>query len=185
MRARCPKAEDVLTVLPATGDEDYSASGFGAGPGHDRRRILALSGSIEHWSSTQKSHINGAHPQARSPTYFFQITSSACKMMRSSMAALYKLHRPSVLLSRHHLPSLTKLFSHSRPTPTPTPTQTRTTMSGSAAFFEAVKGRRTVYTITPESTIPDEKIEAIIAEAVKHAPSSFNSQSSRVRIPHL
>ena len=30
-----------------------------------------------------------------------------------------------------------------------------------------------------------EKIEQIIAEAVKHAPSSFNSQSSRVRIPHL
>ncbi|RDX41341.1 Nitroreductase [Polyporus arcularius HHB13444] len=52
-------------------------------------------------------------------------------------------------------------------------------MSGSAAFFEAIKTRRTIYTITPESTIPDEKIEQIIAEAVKHAPSSFNSQSSR------
>ncbi|KAI0764386.1 Nitroreductase [Trametes elegans] len=52
-------------------------------------------------------------------------------------------------------------------------------MSGSAAFFEAVKNRRSVYTITSESTIPDSKIEEIIATAVKHAPSSFNSQSSR------
>lgn len=55
-------------------------------------------------------------------------------------------------------------------------------MSGSAALFEAIKTRRSVYTITSESTIPDEKIEEIIATAVKHAPSSFNSQSSRVRL---
>ncbi|EIW54373.1 Nitroreductase [Trametes versicolor FP-101664 SS1] len=52
-------------------------------------------------------------------------------------------------------------------------------MSGSAAFFEAVKARRSIYTIGSESTIPDEKIEEIIATAVKHAPSSFNIQSSR------
>lgn len=61
-------------------------------------------------------------------------------------------------------------------------TSSRTAMSGSAALFEAIKTRRSVYTITPESTIPDEKIEEIIATAVKHAPSSFNSQSSRVRL---
>lgn len=54
-------------------------------------------------------------------------------------------------------------------------------MSGSAAFLEAVKARRSIYTIGSESTISDEKIEEIIATAVKHAPSSFNVQSSRVR----
>ncbi|KAI9063974.1 Nitroreductase [Trametes sanguinea] len=52
-------------------------------------------------------------------------------------------------------------------------------MSGSAAFFEFVKNRRSVYKISSESPIPDEKIEEIIKEAVKHAPTSFNSQSSR------
>ncbi|KAL1940384.1 hypothetical protein VTO73DRAFT_8956 [Trametes versicolor] len=52
-------------------------------------------------------------------------------------------------------------------------------MSGSAAFLEAVKARRSIYTIGSESTISDEKIEEIIATAVKHAPSSFNVQSSR------
>ncbi|KAI0644804.1 Nitroreductase [Trametes meyenii] len=52
-------------------------------------------------------------------------------------------------------------------------------MSGSAAFFEAVKTRRSVYTITSDSTISDDKIQEIVATAVKHAPSSFNTQSSR------
>ncbi|KAI0666968.1 Nitroreductase [Trametes maxima] len=52
-------------------------------------------------------------------------------------------------------------------------------MSGSAAFFEAVKARRSVYTITSDSTISDDKIQEIVATAVKHAPSSFNTQSSR------
>ncbi|OBZ65925.1 putative nitroreductase HBN1 [Grifola frondosa] len=55
--------------------------------------------------------------------------------------------------------------------------QSRSTMS--SAFFDAVKTRRSVYAITPESTIPDEKIQEIISEAIKHAPSSFNVQSSR------
>ncbi|KAI0628449.1 Nitroreductase [Trametes polyzona] len=53
-------------------------------------------------------------------------------------------------------------------------------MSGSAAFFEAVKNRRSVYSISSESTIPDSKIEEIITTAIKHAPSSFNVQSGRV-----
>ncbi|KAI8968812.1 Nitroreductase [Trametes punicea] len=52
-------------------------------------------------------------------------------------------------------------------------------MSGSAAFFEAVKNRRSIYKISSESTIPDEKIEEIIKTAVKYSPTSFNSQSSR------
>ena len=80
------------------------------------------------------------------------------------------LPRLALLLLCVVLPFLTRFFSST------------TTMSGSAAFFEAIKTRRSVYTITPESTIPDAKIEEIIATAVKHAPSSFNSQSSRVRI---
>ncbi|OBZ14507.1 nitroreductase [Bacillus sp. FJAT-27264] len=46
-------------------------------------------------------------------------------------------------------------------------------------FFEAVKGRRSVYAISKESTISDEKIKEIVEEAVLHSPSSFNSQSAR------
>ncbi|KAI0737232.1 Nitroreductase [Daedaleopsis nitida] len=101
-------------------------------------------------------------------------------MMRLlSIGSLYKAARLPLVHHHHRLPHLSTILSHySNPT-APTPTQRRTVMSGSATFFEAVKNRRTYYAITPESTIPDEKVEEIIATAVKHAPSSFNSQSSR------
>ncbi|MBT2293623.1 nitroreductase family protein [Paenibacillus albidus] len=49
----------------------------------------------------------------------------------------------------------------------------------SKSFFEAVKGRRSIYAISKESTISDAKIQEIVEEAVLHSPTSFNSQSSR------
>lgn len=49
----------------------------------------------------------------------------------------------------------------------------------SKTFFEAVKGRRSVYAISKESPISDEQIQKIVEEAVLHSPTSFNSQSSR------
>ncbi|KZT41290.1 Nitroreductase [Sistotremastrum suecicum HHB10207 ss-3] len=51
--------------------------------------------------------------------------------------------------------------------------------SPSAPFLDAVATRRTIYTISNETTIPDSKIVEIVQHAVKHVPSSFNSQSSR------
>lgn len=50
----------------------------------------------------------------------------------------------------------------------------------SQAFLEAVKTRRSIYGISKESVISDEKIVEIVHEAVLHTPSSFNSQSARV-----
>lgn len=50
------------------------------------------------------------------------------------------------------------------------------------SFFEAVKNRRTYYGISKESPISDSKVQEIVSEAVKHAPSAFNSQSARVVI---
>ncbi|GAA6006920.1 nitroreductase family protein [Rhodotorula paludigena] len=50
---------------------------------------------------------------------------------------------------------------------------------GAGAFLEAVKARRTIYALSKDSPIPDERIIEIVNEAVKHCPSSFNSQSSR------
>ena len=46
----------------------------------------------------------------------------------------------------------------------------------------AVIGRRTYYAIGKEAVTTDERIEEIVGEAVKHVPSSFNSQSARVVI---
>ena len=49
-------------------------------------------------------------------------------------------------------------------------------------FWNAVKNRRTYYAINNEQVTTDEQIEAIVGEAVKQVPSSFNSQSARVVI---
>ncbi|MDH6426871.1 MULTISPECIES: nitroreductase family protein [unclassified Paenibacillus] len=46
-------------------------------------------------------------------------------------------------------------------------------------FFEAVKGRRSIYALSKESPISDAQIVEIVEQAVLHSPTSFNSQSSR------
>jgi uncharacterized protein len=50
----------------------------------------------------------------------------------------------------------------------------------SSAYLAAVKARRTYYPLKKESPIDDKRIQEIVSEAVLHAPSSFNSQSTRV-----
>ncbi|MNN04950.1 Nitroreductase family protein [compost metagenome] len=47
-------------------------------------------------------------------------------------------------------------------------------------FLNVLKKRRSVYGISKESVISDDKIEEIVKEAVLHTPSAFNSQSARV-----
>lgn len=48
------------------------------------------------------------------------------------------------------------------------------------SFLDAVAARRTYYSLSSDSTIPAERIEEIVQQAVKHVPSAFNSQSARV-----
>jgi len=50
---------------------------------------------------------------------------------------------------------------------------------GSDSFLTAVKDRRSIYTLSAESTIPDSKIEEIVKYAVTWAPSTYNVQSAR------
>lgn len=47
-------------------------------------------------------------------------------------------------------------------------------------FNTALKQRRSIYGISKETVISDERIQEVISDAVKHTPSSFNSQSARV-----
>lgn len=47
-------------------------------------------------------------------------------------------------------------------------------------FLKSVENRRSNYDLSAESPISYEQIEEIIKTSVKHAPSAFNSQSSRV-----
>lgn len=55
-------------------------------------------------------------------------------------------------------------------------------MSPSDKFLEVVKGRRSIYTLSKETTIPDLKIEEIVKFAVTWAPSTYNVQSARAVI---
>jgi predicted oxidoreductase (fatty acid repression mutant protein) len=47
-------------------------------------------------------------------------------------------------------------------------------------FYTALKARRSIYSISKEQIVSKEKIQEVIETAVKHTPSSFNSQSARV-----
>ncbi len=49
----------------------------------------------------------------------------------------------------------------------------------STEFYTAIKNRRSIYGISKESVISDDRIKEVLYEAVKHAPTSFNSQSGR------
>lgn len=50
----------------------------------------------------------------------------------------------------------------------------------SKEFFAALQDRRSIYPIGKDVNVSDERIQEIVNEAVKHTPSSFNSQSARV-----
>jgi len=53
-------------------------------------------------------------------------------------------------------------------------------MTNAKPFLAAVEDRRTFYQITNESTISDARIKELVAHTIKHTPSSFNSQTTRV-----
>lgn len=49
-------------------------------------------------------------------------------------------------------------------------------------FLDAVKARKSLYTLTGDSPIPDSKIQEIVEFAILHAPSTYNVQSARAVI---
>lgn len=51
---------------------------------------------------------------------------------------------------------------------------------GADAFLEAIANRRSVYGLSKASPISDKRIQEILATIIKHVPSSFNAQSTRV-----
>ena len=74
------------------------------------------------------------------------------------------------------LASLTTGFSTQHHTFSTTANMTHDTM----ILKDAIEHRRTIYQLTKKSPIPDSKIKDIVQHAIKHVPSSFNSQSARV-----
>jgi predicted oxidoreductase (fatty acid repression mutant protein) len=57
---------------------------------------------------------------------------------------------------------------------------TQTTQGKETPFLEAVIARRTNYTLTPKSSIPDSRIQEILKIALENAPSTFGSYTTRL-----
>lgn len=55
-----------------------------------------------------------------------------------------------------------------------------TTRGFKMSFLDKIKQRRTIYAIGKNLSVDQKVIEETIQEAVRHSPSSFNSQTSRV-----
>jgi uncharacterized protein len=51
--------------------------------------------------------------------------------------------------------------------------------ANSTSLFDAMSLRRSIYAITDESPLPDERIVEIVRYAITHCPSPFNVQSAR------
>ncbi|MBU0439190.1 nitroreductase family protein [Staphylococcus succinus] len=52
--------------------------------------------------------------------------------------------------------------------------------SNLTTFQNAIESRRTIYSLDQDISISDNEVESIIEHAIKHVPSSFNSQSTRI-----
>jgi len=50
------------------------------------------------------------------------------------------------------------------------------------SFYAAIRNRRSIYGISKESVISDDRIIEVVNEAVKHTPTAFNSQSGKLII---
>jgi len=57
-----------------------------------------------------------------------------------------------------------------------------TSSADSTSFLDAVQARRTVYALSKSSPISNDRIVELVNFAVKHCPSSFNSQSTRALV---
>ena len=77
-----------------------------------------------------------------------------------------------------HKPSLSPQPIYTRTFNTSYPTMASPTSA--ATLFEAVKYRHSVYTLTDETPIPNERIEEIVQDTLLNVPSAFNSQTTRL-----
>ena len=58
--------------------------------------------------------------------------------------------------------------------------RTASAMAESKSLPDAISSRRSYYQMTTESTISDARIKELIAHTIKHVPSAFNSQTTRM-----
>ncbi len=47
-------------------------------------------------------------------------------------------------------------------------------------FYQAVEDRRSIYVISDEKVVPEERVQEVVEFAIKHTPYSFNATSGRI-----
>lgn len=55
-----------------------------------------------------------------------------------------------------------------------------TALATSTELFTALRERRSIYGLSKESTISDERVQEIVSETLIYTPSGFNAQSTRI-----
>src|SRR5436190_1432854 len=95
-------------------------------------------------------------------------------LLRNTASARLSVFRPRPLL----LPSTTTTTSSS--SSSSTPRRTMGSVSKESPFLQAVTARRTNYTLTPASSIPDARIQEILTTTLENAPSTFGSYTTRL-----
>ena len=71
------------------------------------------------------------------------------------------------------------LFTPNQQTHLPS-ARTVSAMAESKSLPDAISSRRSYYQMSTESTISDARIKELIAHTIKHVPSAFNSQTTRM-----
>lgn len=61
-----------------------------------------------------------------------------------------------------------------------TPTPCRISSVSSSTFLDAIKYRRTIYGVTDDVSVSDDRIIEIVNEVIQTIPSSWNMQSTRI-----
>lgn len=104
-------------------------------------------------------------------------------LVSSVRATTYITAPPSPFLRHNNNDINTILTSTTLPnslSPTTTRFSHTSANMGADAFLEAIANRRSIYALKKESPISDKRIQEILATIIKHVPSSFNAQSTRV-----
>lgn len=60
------------------------------------------------------------------------------------------------------------------------PDTDRIKMANTTTFFDAIKDRHSVYSLSNSSPIPDSRIQQIVEDTLLNVPSAFNSQTTRL-----
>ena len=92
-----------------------------------------------------------------------------------SILPYYKSHLPAAFFPP---PSASNQQPHTNPQRQFTTTSS--VMAHSKDFLTVTESRRSLYQLTNESTISDARIKELVVHTIKHVPSSFNSQTTRL-----